>query len=243
MRQKEEVTMKRVRLGRLCGRSIQGRPAILLLSAFVCSVALAAAATAAEPTFVFVDLQAQANQKLSDDLHNSEGNNLAKVPQGEQKLGETRFKIGEKMIHVRGTAGAADAPLKVEGVPVNAKFDRLHILHSTGYGEAMNEPFADGTEIGSYVVRYADKSTEHIGIIYGEDLRDWYDWPDRPDVKRAKVAWTGTNAASENNQRQIRLFEVVWENPHPDKEVATIDVESKETVCDPFLVALTLEKK
>jgi hypothetical protein len=235
--------MKRVRSGRLCGRLLNGRPVTSLLTALVCSVALVAAAAAAEPTFIFVDLQAQANQKLSDDLHNTEGNNLAKVPQGEQKLGETRFKIGEKMIHVRGEAGAPDAPTKVEGIPVKAKFDRLHILHSTGYGEGMETPFEDGTEIGAYVVRYDDKSTERIPIVYGEDLRDWWDWPNRPDTKRAKVAWTGANTASENSQRQIRLFEVIWNNPHPEKEVATIDMESKETVCDPFLVALTLEKK
>jgi hypothetical protein len=131
----------------------------------------------------------------------------------------------------------------VEGILVKAKFDRLHILHSTGYGEGMETPFEEGTEIGAYVVRYDDKSTERIPIVYGEDLRDWWDWPDRPETKRAKVVWTGSNTASENNQRQIRLFEVVWTNPHPDSEVATIDMESKDTVCDPFLVALTLEKK
>jgi hypothetical protein len=235
--------MKRVRFSRLVGRPQTGRPAIALGMVLVCSVALAAAAAAAEPTFVFVDLQAQANQKLADDLHGTEGNNLAKVPQGEQKLGETRFKIGEKMVHVRGQAGAQEAPVKVEGVPVNAKFDRLHILHSTGYGEGMDPPLDEGTEIGAYIVHYADKSTERIPIVYGEDLRDWWDWPDRPETKRAKVVWTGSNTASENNQRQIRLFEVVWTNPHPDSEVATIDMESKDTVCDPFLVALTLEKK
>jgi hypothetical protein len=235
--------MKRVRFSRLVGRTQTGHPAIALGMALVCSVVLAAAAAAAEPTFVLVDLQAQANQKLADDLHGTEGNNLAKVPQGEQKLGETRFKIGEKMVHVRGQAGAQEAPVKVDGIPVNAKFDRLHILHSTGYGEGMNPPLDEGTEIGAYIVHYADKSTERIPIVYGEDLRDWWDWPDRPDVKRAKVVWTGSNTASENNQRQIRLFEVVWTNPHPDSEVATIDMQSKETVCDPFLVALTLEKK
>ena len=42
---------------------------------------------------------------------------------------------------------------------------------------------------------------------------------------------------------KIRLYAMVWTNPHPDKPVAAIDFQSAGTECDPFLVALTLEKK
>ncbi len=201
---------------------------------------LSATVAAAEAKFTFVDLQPKANQKLADDLHASEGNNLASVPRGEQKLGDFRFKIGEKMVHVRGTGGAADAPEKVEGIQLDAAFDRLHILPATGYGEPE---IPDGTEIGAYVVHYGDQTTERIPIVYGEDLRDWYDWPDRPNVKRAKVVWTGKNAGADRFMRMIRLFAVTWENPHPKKKATRIDMESKSTMCDPFLVALTLETK
>jgi len=194
----------------------------------------------AESKYTFVDLQPKANQKLADDLHESQGNNLAKVPTGEQKLADVSFKIGEKMVHLKGIHSPA-APEKVEGIKVGAKLDRLHILHSTGYG---NEPAVnDGTEIGAYVVHYADGTTERVPILYGEDLRDWWVLPDRPAVKRAKVAWEGTNAAAEGMGAKIRLYRVEWTNPHPEKEVATIDMLSKGLECDPFLVALTLEKQ
>jgi len=206
-------------------------------------VLLSAAVAAADPTFTFVDLQPKANHKLADDLHpDSEGNHLGAVPQGEQKLGDVRFKIGEKLIHLRG-AHVPDLPEKVEGIKVDATFDRLHVLHSTGYGEGSDPPLEDGTEIGAYVLRYADGTSAKMMIRYGEDLRDWWDWPDRTELKRARVAWLGTNPAAEGNGRKVRLFSVVWDNPHPTKPVATIDFLSNNTECDPFLVALTLEKK
>jgi hypothetical protein len=195
----------------------------------------------ADAKFTFVDLQSKANHKLADDLHGTEGNHLANVPKGEQTLAGTRFRIGEKMVHLRGEH-AQDLPEKVEGIKVDATFDRLHILHSTGYGEGGG-PLADGTEIGAYVVHYADNTTQRIPIIYGEDLRDWWISPERPDVKRATVAWTGTNPAAEGSGQKIRLFSVAWDNPHADKKVASIDFISKGTECDPFLLALTVEKK
>jgi hypothetical protein len=236
--------MKRLRTGSLVSRLVTRHSALRLFAVLLCGVALAVVtAVAAEPTLTFIDLQPKANQQLSEDMHGARGNNLDNVPRGEQKMADSRFKIGEKMIHLRGEH-VADAPVKVEGIPVDATFDRLHILHSTGYGEGEEQQTV-GTEIGAYVVHYADKTSERIPVVYGEDLRDWWDWPNRDDqsVKRAKVAWTGTNAASEGLDRHIRLFAVVWTNPHPEKQVTTIDVESKETMSDPFVLALTLEKK
>lgn len=227
------------RTPRRCPPLAAGRvvPRLALLTV----VLLPAAVAGADPTFVFIDLQPQANHRLAADLHDNEGNNLGKVPRGEQKLEGTTFRIGEKFVHLRGEH-APDAPEKVEGIKVDALFDRLHILHSTGYGEAENR-LDDGTVIGEYVVHYADNSTARIPVVYGEDLRDWWVNPDRSSLKRAKAAWTGSNPASEANMAQIRLYSVAWENPNPNKKVTSIDFVSKKTACDPFLIALTIEKK
>src|SRR5689334_9208219 len=53
-------------------------------------------------TVVPIDLQSKANHPLINDLHESEGNNLKGVPQGEQKLAGLAFQIGPKMIRLRG---------------------------------------------------------------------------------------------------------------------------------------------
>jgi hypothetical protein len=232
--------MKQLRFGRMGSGPDTARRAVRWLPALACGLGLVLAGVASgESTFTFVDLQPKATQSLSEDQHGAGGNNWERLPRGEQMMAGARFRIGEKMIHLR-SEHVEEMPAKVEGIKVDATFDRLHILHSTGYGEV--DPLAeDGTEIGAYVVHYADNTTERIPIRYGEDLRDWWDW-NRTETKRAKVAWTGTNTATDQGDHKIRLYAVVWENPHPEKTVTTIDVESKETQCDPFVIALSLEK-
>jgi hypothetical protein len=191
-------------------------------------------------SFHYVDLGPKGNQALAQDI-GSEGNHLKEVPQGEHDFGGTRFKVGEKMVHVRGES-KPQLPEKVEGIKVDAKFDKLHILQSTEFGEGTGD-VEDGTAVGAYVVHYTDGTEETIPIVYGEDVRDWWDWKGRNELKRAKVAWRGKNNYSTENDREIRLFSESWTNPHPDKMVTTIDIVSKKTACAPFLVALTLETK
>src|SRR2546421_7694139 len=58
-------------------------------------------ATAGRGAFVSIDIQPQANHELVKDFHDTEGNNLKNVPQGEQNLAGTMFKIGPKMVHLR----------------------------------------------------------------------------------------------------------------------------------------------
>jgi hypothetical protein len=99
----------------------------------------------------------------------------------------------------------------------------------------------DGTEIGTYLVRYGDGTEERIPIIYGADVRDWLRSSDPAVPSRAGLAWAGKNEAA-GKEDEIRLFWSRWENPHPAKRVAEIDFETKDTACAPFLVALTLER-
>jgi len=188
--------------------------------------------------FTFVDLQPKGNHKLSDSLGPLEGNNLAGVPHGPQKLEGTWFKIGERLVRVRGQR-SPEPPEVVRAIAIDARFDTLHILHSTMFGNAFGAD--DGTEIGAYVVRYADGTEVRIPIIYGEDVRDWWRSSDPAKPSRGKLAWAGTNAAAGEGD-EIRLFSSEWKNPHPDKRVVAIDFETKNTVCAPFLVALTLER-
>jgi hypothetical protein len=214
---------------------------VKLLAALAVASMLGIVATADEgSSYRYIDFGPKGNQALTEDI-GVEGNHLKEVPQGEHDFGGTKFKVGEKMVHVQGES-KPELPEKVEGIKVDAKFDKLHILQATEFGEGAGD-VEDGTEVGAYVVHYADKTEETIPIVYGEDVRDWWDWKGRNELKRAKVAWRGTNDYSAKNGREIRLFAEAWTNPHPDKTVATIDVVSKKTQCAPFLVALTLETK
>jgi RNA polymerase sigma factor (sigma-70 family) len=192
--------------------------------------------------YTFVDLQPTGNQRLADNLGTIDGNNLAAVPRGRVALAGTPFKIGARLNRVRG-ARSPEPPAAVCGIAIDARFDRLHILQSTMFGNAFG--LDDGTEIGTYTVHYADKTEARIPIIYGRDVRDWWRDSDAAEPSRGKVAWSGTNAATGESggaDGPIRLFSTEWTNPHPDRRVAAIDMETKDTPCAPFLVALTLEQ-
>jgi hypothetical protein len=222
------------------GRPLLTRRSLLVTlgSGTMAAYALGVRSVCAELKFVFIDLQPKGNQKLTDDLHGTEGNSFASLPQGELKLEKQVFKIGEKYVHLQ-SKHSPDLPEKAEGLNVGAKGDKLLILQTVGWGEG-GDKVDDGTLVGTFNVHYADDTSENVVIKYGEDVRDWWDWPDRPNVTKGKLAWTGTNKPATDNQRKIRLFSTEWFNPHKDKEIKSIDLRSENGECDPMLFALTL---
>ena len=186
----------------------------------------------------FIDLQPLGNDRL-DQGPGGGGNDLAELPRGVQKLGDSWFTIAPLMIHLRGQQ-VPNLPAKVEGIKVGATCARLRFLH------AVQQAVDPGTQVGTYTVRYADGTSERIPIVFGADLTNWWSFGGADPVKpsRATVAWSGENAATALNPGiTAHLFSATWTNPHPDRPIAGLDFESAETLCDPFLVAATAEKE
>ena len=191
-------------------------------------------APALRDRLTFVELGSRGNDFLADGPGGG-GNDLNGLPRGVHKLGDAYFRIGEEMIHVRGQL-APNLPEAVKDIKVGARGRVLHILHATQYGV---DP---GTLIGAYVIHYADGSHGRIPIVYGRNLVDWWD-SRKEEPTEAKAVWTGSNETTGMNPGpKIRLFAVTWTNPHPEKEISSLDVLSAGKECDPFLVALTLER-
>lgn len=186
----------------------------------------------------FIDLSRHANEPLGDGP-GGQGNDLNRLARGIRNLDGLYFRVGDDMIHLAGTL-AAQQPRKVEGIAIRSRGQTLHFLH------AVQQVVAPGTEVGAYIIHYADGVTERIPIVYGRDVVNWWLWGRgfREVPSAGRVAWTGLNDSAELNQGlRIRLFATTWTNPHPEKELATLDMISAGTLCDPFLVAATLEKK
>jgi hypothetical protein len=134
------------------------------------------------------------------------------------------------------------------------KCGKIHILHATQYGNGQGigqegkpgDPLfvADGTTIAEYQVRYEDGSRASIPVVYGEDVRDWWFTEKTKGVTRSKVVWQGENEWSKSLGSQIRLYLSTWENPSPDKKIASIDyLKIGDSPAAPFCVAITLEAK
>jgi hypothetical protein len=183
----------------------------------------------------YVDLQPHANQKLNETfLKGLDGNNLAELKQDKQTLQGLKFNIGEGLIYLANQNLKDDLPEKVEGIKLDAKFAKLHILHATAYAAE------DDTVIAQYVVHYADKSKETIEVVFGKDVRDWWRYNGDQEPTRGKVAWEGSNDTAKANGCSLWLFAMTWKNPHPDKQAVSVDYVSTLTGAAPFVVAMTL---
>jgi hypothetical protein len=168
------------------------------------------------------------------------GNGLAELPKGEQTLAGVKFKLSDEQIQL-GCRSLPSAPAKVEKIPVNRRVARLYVLHALQYG--TSDTVADGTHLADYTMHYADGSEAAMPVVFGEDMRNWWDFDYGKPVTRGRVVWTGTNHASEKLNRTLRFYLGVWENPHPGKPVSHLDfVCAKDGPCAPFCMAITVEE-
>ena len=219
---------------------------LALLAAMICLVELAAADE--EKKHRSLDLKPHLNQQRGENMESHyDGNNLAKLPGGQQTFGGVTFQIEMGIIQL-GSKVLEKQPEKVADIKVDSKFSKLHILHATQYGGGPNKEgnpwfVKDGTTIGEYRVTFEDKSTVNIPIVYGEDVRDWFYVGGEMETVRSKIVWKGENEWSTAVGAKIRLYLTTWKNPMPDKKVLSIDYLGKkgETVAAPFCVAMSVE--
>lgn len=186
----------------------------------------------------FVSLEEDGNEFVVDGPGGS-GNDLARLPRGVHKLGDTFYRVGDWIVHLRGQ-NARDLPKSISGIAVGARADTIHFVH------AVQQADPPGTEVGAYVVHYAEGTSERIPIVYGRDIANWWQFPQaQPDLPtQVTVAWSGSNDATDMNPGiRLRLFTMTWTNPHPDRVIRKVDVESKVAASDLFVVAVTSERK
>jgi hypothetical protein len=201
---------------------------------------------ASNANLIHIDLQPHANQLLTDPFHsNNVGNDLAELQQGMQELGPTVFNIQPGIIQL-GSRTVLNKPASVTGIEVHDRFSKLHVLHGAGAGGSTNpiSGVQDGTVVGQYVLHYDDGTLVQIPIVYGAEIRDWWNWDNFRPVSRGQVAWVGNNAHARRYNRQIRLYAATWDNPHPGKTVSKIDFfSSTDAPCALFCVAMTAERE
>jgi hypothetical protein len=174
-----------------------------------------------------IDLSPHVNQKLNEHFHGHQpGNDLATLPTGTRTFSGIKFTVGEGVVQL-----GAGKPNRVEGIKVGKKAEKFQFLHACSHcgGTPLN------SLIGKYVVRFEDKSTAEIEIVYGKDVIDWWEQPGVADPTRSKVAWDGQNKFS-----RIKLFLTTWSNPTPEKTIVSIDYVMIRN--SPFCVAITSEE-
>lgn len=180
-----------------------------------------------------IDLTKNYTLGLDEDASGRYGYTLSILPKGIQKLGNVQYDL-RGIVQVSGKVFAARNkvfPEAVKGIQVGLKCHTLYFLHASRWTEQ------NGTQIGSYIIHYANGQTRQIPIIFGVDLRDWLpSWDPGAAAIGPPVGWQGRDG-----NLDIVLFEKQWPNPLPDVEISSIDMVSSMTDAAPFLVAVTAQ--
>jgi hypothetical protein len=99
-----------------------------------------------------------------------------------------------------------------------------------------------GRQTANVIVHYANGQTRFLPLLYGQDFLDWArDDSDEPQLAGAVVAWTGESRNSNIGNPLRRLFLVTKDNPLPNEEITTLDLESTMNRAAPFFIAITVD--
>ncbi len=130
-------------------------------------------------------------------------------------------------------------PDRVNGIPVRQSFKRLHLL-----GAVSNAPryLLRPQVVARVRFHYRDGEVRETPLTLGEELEDYWSPVRGPKIARkATVGWQSFSPSSESNSNMIQLLHAVLNNPRPDVDVDSIDLESAKAYPDPFFVAATVD--
>ena len=165
---------------------------------------------------------------------------FSNIKPGLNTFGEVEFDV-RGLVALEGketelAAGQAELERRVTGIQVGQTAKAIHLLHGAGWGST--DPH--GTCIGKFVVNYEDGGSQTIEINSGEHVRDWFlSNISKRQVSGGKLVWV--NPSKEVPGRDIGLYTLRWQNPQPDRKIASFDYESTMNYGAPFLLGVTLE--
>ncbi len=211
---------------------------------------------AAEAAFVKVSLKAQCNASGADYL----GPNL---PTGETILAGVPFALlqasavqAQTMIRLNARQGTplegqevlADTPIDRFDLPtppaVRIPCDRLH-AQTVYFAQTCTQNWrikaqATGRVVAVYKIAYADATEESVPLLIGEQIQDC-----RTERAPTRSCALGIKFANPRNGpgETASLYVFAWENPHPERKIVAITLESgRNPPYDPLLFAITVKE-
>jgi hypothetical protein len=196
-----------------------------------------------EVAYRTIDLTPYANRSLADDVAedgkgswNDQGAacDLRALPTGRQNFQGIPFLIGEGPLNcillANQRKGGDTLPREV-ALPLGYAVEGLYFLHTSAWTAA------DGTEILSYRVEYADGTAISVPVRGGVSIYDWIG--PKPFLNetgtRSATAWTG----SCGNFPVIAVYRMLWVNPRPEAVVQRVVCARPTLVSLPVLIGVT----
>ena len=218
-------------------RTIKLLPRIFI-SLILCAIFFASTVSLnAAEEWAFIDLKPYANAKIVDTqwwtgnpgssdleelLEIAEDGHEFEGPGGEP----VQFKVEDANLRIYGTNAAAN-PKQIEGIKVEMKAKFVYFLHMTGWEAA-------GAPSYKFVMNYDDKSSEELLMESHINSDDWCHIPAQLPDDNSEQIWTEPGVTCGT----VSVIATKWENPHPSKQIKTIDFVSLETAAVPGLFAI-----
>ncbi len=200
-------------------------------------------------TYTPIPLGEKCNQFLTADKGWIEGQpDLSFFPVGENTLAGVRYQVRDfktsplpACIMLEGPKAKGTLAKSVTGIPVGTKADALFFLQGI---QQTNEwkPTKEKPQPPAafkYVVHYKDGETVDVLVPLTRGVANYVS--DNPQgLPDAAIGWTAPFPKDE--KRQAVVYQMQWTNPHPKKEIASIDVlydKDGNQYGIPFVLAIT----
>ncbi len=199
---------------------------------------------------ILIDLKPRVNANLlatTDGVPGARENNLAEFPSGVHTFAGVPFEVEGRiqLLGKRLIESSRSFPAEIKHISIGRRCARIHLLHGASAARNLNE------KIARLVLHYQDGSQAEIGIVAGRDVLDWwgpiYDTEAgeerNPTSPGTELAWAGSNPWIRQRAPEfsLRLYRSSFANPHPDREITSMDYVSTLSEAAPFLLGLTLE--
>ena len=191
--------------------------------------------------FKTIDLRSIANRDLKDEISGDHKGGWSDQGDNDMRMfpykGITEFlgipfdfidpsaNDGKAVVGVRGQNDTG-LPTKVS-VPVNDTAAGVYFFHSS--------PYASGI-CGQYIFKYSDGTSAYMDIQANKHINDFWN---NSSSDFCRVVYTGQNA--QTSSASASLFAL--NNPHPEKEIKSIDIETTGNGAFIMLMAVTLTDK
>jgi hypothetical protein len=154
------------------------------------------------------------------------------LPIGKQRLASVTYDIYDfptspvpTVLMLAGPGLPGKLPKEVTGIPVGRRADALFFLQAGRINRPMDaRERKEGKrfELMHYVVHYADGTSETVPVMSEIDV-DNYRQASPKALPGAQIAWV---KPYEGTEFQAVAYSMQWNNPHPEKEIASLDAVS-----------------
>ncbi len=114
-----------------------------------------------------------------------------------------------------------DFPKAAKSIQVGQKAKKLYFLQSAVYMHSTSGKWDKKAKLDmwKYRINYEGGSSATVPVIHHVNVKDWYN--QKSDLPGAKIVYV-----EKRNSSHFGVWSQEWTNPHPDKVISSIDIES-----------------